>query len=136
MIYLDSCICIYAVVQKSRFHTAVLAALSQEPQARFAISHLVMAECLIGPIKSCNSFVVQDFEALFSRTIVLDLPEAVYRQAAQIRAMSALKMPDALHLACAQFHNCDSLWTNDDRLNQIGGKLVRSLFQVKLLGHV
>jgi predicted nucleic acid-binding protein len=50
--------------------------------------------------------------------VSLDLPEQVYLQAAQLRARFGLKTPDALHLACAQYHRCDALWTNDDRLAQ------------------
>jgi predicted nucleic acid-binding protein len=50
--------------------------------------------------------------------VSLDLPEQVYLQAAQLRARFGLKTPDALHLACAQYHRYDALWTNDDRLAQ------------------
>jgi predicted nucleic acid-binding protein len=50
--------------------------------------------------------------------IPLDMPEPVYLQAGQLRARFGLKTPDALHLACAQHHRCDALWTNDDRLAQ------------------
>ena len=111
----------------SRFHGNVIKALARHPEAQFAVSHLVMAECLVGPLKSGNSFVVQDYEALFKRLVVLDLNEAVFRQAAQIRAQGNLKMPDALHLACAQFHGCTALWTNDERLADVSGGLAESI---------
>jgi uncharacterized protein len=123
LIYLDSCICVYAIEVASRFHGDVVAALANQPDAQFAVSHLGMAECLVGPLKSGNSFVVQDYEALFKRLAILDLNEAVFRQAAQIRSQGKLKMPDALHLACAQFHGCEALWTNDDRLAEASGGL-------------
>ncbi len=127
LIYLDSCICVYAIESASRFHRNVIKALARHPEAQFAVSHLVMAECLVGPLKSGNSFVVQDYEALFKRVVVLDLNEAVFRQAAQIRAQGNLKMPDALHLACAQFHGCTALWTNDERLADVSGGLAESI---------
>jgi uncharacterized protein len=127
LIYLDSCICVYAIESRSRFHDNVIKALARQPEAQFAVSHLVMAECLVGPLKSGNSFVVQDYEALFKRLEVLDLNEAVFRQAAQLRARGTLKMPDALHLACAQFHGCAALWTNDDRLAEASGGLAESV---------
>jgi predicted nucleic acid-binding protein len=127
LIYLDSCICVYAIESASRFHGNVIRALARHPEAQFAVSHLVMAECLVGPLKSGNSFVVQDYEALFKRVVVLDLNEAVFRQAAQIRAQGNLKMPDALHLACAQFHGCTALWTNDERLADVSGGLAESI---------
>jgi len=28
-------------------------------------------------------------------------------------------MPDALHLAIAQYHGCDAFWTNDGRLQRV-----------------
>jgi predicted nucleic acid-binding protein len=59
--------------------------------------------------------------------LVLDLNEAVFRQAAQIRAQGNLKMPDALHVACAQFHGCTALWTNDERLAEVSGGLAESI---------
>ena len=81
----------------------------------------------MGPLKTGNSFLAQDYEALFQRLMVLDLTEAVYRQAAQLVAGHKLKMPDALHLACAQFHGCEALWTNDNRLTHLSGGLAVSI---------
>lgn len=131
LIYLDSCICVYAIESASRFHGNVIKALASQPEAQFAVSHLVMAECLVGPLKSGNSFVVQDYEALFKRVAILDLNEAVFRQAAHIRSHGNLKMPDALHLACAQFHGCSALWTNDERLAEASGGLAESIVGVQ-----
>jgi uncharacterized protein len=68
---------------------------------------------------------VQDYETFFGKTCVLDMPEPVFRQAAHIRAAANLKMPDALHLACAQVHGCEALWTNDDRMAQVSVGLAR-----------
>lgn len=131
LIYLDSCICVYAIESASRFHGNVIKALASQPEAQFAVSHLVMAECLVGPLKSGNSFVVQDYEALFKRVAILELNEAVFRQAALIRSHGNLKMPDALHLACAQFHGCSALWTNDERLAEASGGLAESIIGVQ-----
>jgi uncharacterized protein len=123
--YLDSCICIYAVERSSRHHEEVMSAIESQPDMKLAISDLVMAECLVGPLRSGDSFLLRDFEEFFKRTINLELTHLVYRQAAQIRSASTLKMPDALHLACAQFHNCDALWTNDDRLDGVSRGLAQ-----------
>lgn len=41
-------------------------------------------------------------------------------QAAHLRAHFGLKTPDALHLAAAQHHRCQALWTNDERLSKAG----------------
>ena len=55
---------------------------------------------------------------LFYQSALLPLPDPVYLHAARLRAHFGLRTPDALHLACAQHHGCDALWTNDDRLAQ------------------
>ena len=127
LIYLDSCICIYATEQNARDYQQALEAIASRPDLQFAISHLVMAECLVGPLKTGNSFMAQDYEALFQRLIILELNETIYRHAAQLMAGNRLKMPDALHLACAQFHGCEALWTNDNRLSQLSGGLAVSI---------
>ena len=62
-----------------------------------------------------------------SHLVSLALPEAVFLAAAQLRARFGLRTPDALHLACAQHHGCDALWTNDDRLASAGHGLARNV---------
>jgi uncharacterized protein len=125
LIYLDSCICIYAIEQTSGFHQEARATLTSQPMSQFCVSHLVMAECLVKPLRFRDGIAIGRFEDFFKEATNLDLGEAVYRQAAQIRSASSLKMPDAIHLACAQFHGCDELWTNDERLNGVSRGLAR-----------
>ena len=125
LIYLDSCICIYAVERSSVHHEEVNNALASQPASQLAISNMVMAKCFVGPLRIGDSFLLRDFENFFKLAANLDLNEAVYRQAAQIRSASTLKMPDAIHLACAQFHGCGELWTNDGRLDDVSRGLAR-----------
>jgi len=48
--------------------------------------------------------------------------------ATELRARHRLRTPDALHLATALSHGCQSLITNDRRLSQAAGDLaIRSL---------
>ena len=69
----------------------------------------------------------QRYLALFDEFTPLPLPDAVYLQAAELRGRYGLRTPDALHLACAQHHDCDALWTNDARLARASHGLSRSL---------
>lgn len=55
---------------------------------------------------------------LSDRFAPLGMPEPVYLQAVRLSSFFGLKTPEALHLACAQHHDCDALWTKDDRLAQ------------------
>ena len=73
-------------------------------------------ECLVGPIKRGDPVLQRAYTELFEQFAPFDMPEPVYLQAAQLRGHFGLRTPDALHLACAQYHGCDALWTNDDRL--------------------
>jgi uncharacterized protein len=67
------------------------------------------------------------FDAVFGEFATLDMPEAVYLRAAELRGRFGLKLPDALHLACAQHHGCDELWTNDDRLSRVSLGMARNI---------
>ena len=127
MIYLDSCLVIYLVEQHARWGDPVARALAQPDGADFAISPLVKCECLVGPIKRGDLILQQSYAELFNEFVSLGMPEAVYLQAAELRGRFGLKTADALHLACAQFHRCEALWTNDDRLARVSHGLVRNI---------
>jgi uncharacterized protein len=116
LIYLDSCLVIYAVENDPVFGQPVRELLKRFGQHQFAISPLVKLECLVKPIKSGDVVSQRYFEAALSRLKLLEMSDSVFLLAAQLRARFGLKTPDALHLACAQHHECLALWTNDDRL--------------------
>jgi len=118
LIYLDACLLIYLVERHPRWGEPVATAMAQSDEARFGVSPLLKCECLLGPIKRGDPVLQRDYTDLFELLVPLDMPEGVYLKAAQLRARFGLKTPDALHLACAQHHRCDALWTNDDRLAQ------------------
>lgn len=120
MIYLDSCLLIYLVERHPRWYDLVFKAVAAAGDRRFGISPLSKCECLVGPLKRVDPVLQQAYEDFFERFVALPIPEAVFLQAARIRAHFGLKMPDALHLACAQHHRCDVLWTNDARLARAG----------------
>ncbi len=61
---------------------------------------------------------------LFQRNLLISMPEAVFLNAARLRARNNIKTPDALHLATARFHGCTALWTNDDRLLNVAPDFV------------
>lgn len=120
LIYLDTRLLIYAIQNDPVRAPAVVAAMAGEQVGRFAVSPLVKMECLVGPMRQADLGLQRRFEIGLSHFVQLPLPEPVFLQAAQLRARFNLKTPDALHLACAQHHACDALWTNDDRLAQAG----------------
>lgn len=129
LIYLDACLVIYLIEQHARWSEPVAGAIAQAEGARFGISPLVKCECLVGPIKRGDPVLQRAYMYLFDQFATLDMPEPVYLQAAQLHAHFGLRTPDALHLACAQHHGCDALWTNDDRLAQASHGLARNILR-------
>ena len=129
LIYLDACLVIYLIEHHARWGDPVADAIAQAEQARFGISPLVKCECLVGPIKRGDPVLQRAYTDLFEQFAPFDMPEAVYLQAAQLRGHFGLRTPDALHLACAQHHGCDSLWTNDDRLLQASHGLADNILK-------
>lgn len=96
-----------------------------------AVSDLSRSECLIGPLRAGDSAVLADYQRFFSSPAVemLPLTPAVCERAAEIRVASGLeiKLPDALHLACAIEHSCGTFLTNDVQLVACAGITVELL---------
>ena len=127
LIYLDACVVIYLVESHARWGEAVATAMTEAADARFGVSPLAKCECLVGPIKRGDPVLERAYIELFNQLAPLAMPEPVYLQAARLRARFGLKTPGALHLACAQHHRCDALWTADDRLAQASHGLARNI---------
>jgi uncharacterized protein len=127
VIYLDSCLVIYLVEEHPLWGASVARAIDAETEVDFAISPLVKCECLVGPIRTGNAILQQEYSQLFDEFTVLDMPESVFLRAAELRARVAIKLPDTLHLASAEHHRCDELWTNDGRLTRISHGMVRNI---------
>ncbi len=127
LIYLDSCLVIYLTENHPQWSARVVAAIGRAKGARFAISPLVKMECLVGPAKRGDPVLQREYTESFAAFAALTMPEQVYLQAAQLRARFGMKTPDALHLACAQHHRCEALWTNDNRLAAASHGLARKL---------
>jgi len=128
MIYVDSCILIYAVEDEGQRGDAVRQQLADAGDEIVAISPLVTMECLTGPLRNEN-LVLRDHYVrslkLFRR---LSVDEDQFIRAAELKARFGLKTPDALHLAAAQTHGCDAFWTNDNRLGAAAAGLDLRVF--------
>jgi predicted nucleic acid-binding protein len=127
LIYLDACLIIYLIERHPLWGDRIARLMVQFGEERFGISPLVKCECLVGPIKRGDPVLRRAYVALFDQIASLALPEQVYLQAAELRALFGLRTPDALHLACAQHHGCGSLWTNDNRLARASHGLARNV---------
>lgn len=114
-IYLDTCVLLYAVESADARGDVVRDRLARTPSS-LVVSPLVAMEALVGPIRSGDIEIRDRYVAVLGLLDVVELPMPVFLRAAELRASTGLRTPDALHLAAAQVHGCAALWTNDDRL--------------------
>ncbi|MFT4212933.1 MAG: type II toxin-antitoxin system VapC family toxin [Microbacterium sp.] len=115
MIYLDTCILIYALEDGGGLGERTRAAM-RGVDDRLAASPLVLHECLVRPIRDGDNELRARFVEVYNRLVRIQMDESVFVLAAELRARHGLKAPDSLHLAAAQLARCDQLWTNDERL--------------------
>lgn len=116
MIYLDSCVVIYAVEDHGARGDEVRRRLIGSTDVVVAISPLVILECLVGPLREENLVLHDHYVRALKQFRLLPLEPEHYVRAAELRARHGIRTPDALHLAAAQLHACDQLWTNDNRM--------------------
>jgi len=130
LIYLDSCLLIYACEAHPLFGPLTLAAMARkQPEEQFAISPLTCMECLVKPLHSGNMGLQRYYESSFACFTWLPLHDEVFDIAAKLRARHGLRTPDALHLACALHHDCQAMWTNGDRLTAAGHGFVSNVLK-------
>jgi predicted nucleic acid-binding protein len=116
VIYLDSGVLIYSTELDGNVGNAVRQRLAESPDQLFCISPLVVMECLVKPLRDKDYRLHDHYQQLFAKLDRVSLGEDVFVRAAQLRADSGTGMPDALHIAAAQRHDCSELWTTDARL--------------------
>ena len=82
-------------------------------------SELTIGEVLVGPMRGKLTELVNIYRRLLAGSenlkicpVTLNIIDA----AAALRAMSSLKMPDALHIATALHHQCKFLVTNNKKI--------------------
>jgi len=131
VIYLDSCILIYAVEDEGKRGRAARQALADHADDEIVVSPLVVMECLTGPLKSGDLALVDYYRATLDAAGRIPFDEEVFVRAAELRARHALSTPDALHLAAAQKAECSALWTNDRRLERAAHGLAVAIVEAQ-----
>ena len=124
-VYLDANPIIYSV-EKHPVYWPLLAPLWQAAKSQaieIVSSDLVLMETLIGPLKSRDTALAGAYELLFqqAQTRLLPISQTILRSAAQLRATTKLKTPDAIHAATAASAGCVSFITNDSGFRGIAG---------------
>ena len=122
----DTAIFIYWIEEDPRFMPLV-EPLFEEVAAgtrEIVTSALTLLELLVVPYRAGNADLAQRYEELLTNSrgiAVIDLSRDQLRIAAQLRAATGVKTPDALQLAAALGAGCTTFMTNDRRIPAIRG---------------
>jgi predicted nucleic acid-binding protein len=115
-IYLDTSIVIYSVMTDPKYWETLrpMWQKSQDREVNLISSELLILETLVVPLRTNNVPILEIYEDLFSEDIQLQpISESILRTAAQLRATTRLKTPDAIHAATAIESRCTIFFTND-----------------------
>lgn len=124
-IYLDTNIIIYAMEGYPEYVSSLssLFAAIDEGKLVAVTSELTLAESLVKPMMDDNAHLQNVYmDALQSSDVIFVIPvnRQILIEAARLRAKTdTLNLPDAIHLATAHVHQCDSFLTNDKRLRAL-----------------
>ena len=78
-------------------------------------------ETLTGPLRDNNQQLLQDYERFLfqSGMVLVPISQNLLKEAAQLRATTNLRTPDAIHVATALDTESTLFLTNDRRIRQI-----------------
>ena len=122
----DTAIFIYFIEENDRF-LPIIAPLfhaADEGRRELVASALTLLEVLVVPYRAGNQLLAYRYEALLTRSrgvALVDFTRNHLRMAAQLRAATGMRTPDALQLAAALGARCTSFLTNDRRLPVLPG---------------
>jgi uncharacterized protein len=127
VIYLDSCLLIYAIEDAGDRGDRARVLINEHEAEGLVISPLVKLECLVGPLRAGELVIQQRYERAFSELTSVPMGDSIFTRAAQLRAEHRLTTPGALHLSAALTSGCDALWTNDHRLARAAGDFAMAI---------
>jgi predicted nucleic acid-binding protein len=122
---------IYFVEADARYSPVVesLLQLAAHGTCHLVTSALTLMELLVVPYRAGNQQLAGQYEWLLTRSRglqMVDVSRDVLRAAAQLRAITGARTPDAIQLAAALTSGCRTFVTNDRRLPAIPGlKLIQ-----------
>jgi len=122
----DTAVFIYFIEEHPRFLPLILPLFRGADEGKRALvtSALTLLEVLVVPYRAGNSPLAERYEALLTRgrgVRLVDLSHDHLRAAAQLRAATGVKTPDAIQLVAAIGAGCTTFVTNDRRLPSIPG---------------
>jgi predicted nucleic acid-binding protein len=122
-IYLDTQVIIYTVEANPNYYSLLqpLWLKFQGCEIELMTSELTLLEALVFPLKNANTSLVRDYEQLLlsSEIQLISITQSVLRTAANLRANTNLKTPDAIHAATAISEGCTLFLTNNNGFRNV-----------------
>lgn len=121
-VYLDTNLYIYLFEGIAAYRELMVELTAEIDRRDIAVvaSELIFVELLPRPLREGRRDLVADYLELMQRTPRITLAPAdrrVILRAVELRADRELRSMDALHLATALVHDCETFLTNDQRLD-------------------
>ena len=128
----DTAIFIYFIEEDPRYFPEILPLFKEADQGKRELitSALTLLEVLVVPYRAGNRRLAERYEALLTRSKGIrpvELSHDQLRAAAQLRAATSVKTPDALQLVAAISGRCTTFLTNDRRLPPVPGLRILEL---------
>jgi len=128
----DTAVFIYLIEEHPRFLPVVLPLFAEanEGGRDLVTSALTLLEVLVVPYRAGDSRLAERYELVLTRSRGVRLTEITrdqLRAAAQLRAVTGAKTPDALQLASALSSRCKAFVTNDRGLPTVPGLRILEL---------
>ncbi len=129
---MDTAVFIYLIEEHPKFLPLILPLFrdADEGTRHLATSALTLLEVLVVPYRAGNRSLADRYEALLTRARgvrLIDISREHLRAAAQLRAATGVRTPDALQLVAALAAGCATFLTNDRRLPSIPGLRILQL---------
>ena len=122
-VYLDTSVIIYTVEANPIYYSLLqpLWLKFQTGEIDLVTSELTLMETLILPLRNANNALVSDYEQILlsSEIQLVPITRSVLKAAANLRATTNLKTPDAIHAATALGKGCTLFLTNDSGFRNV-----------------
>lgn len=126
---IDTPIFIYFIEQHPTYHPLVLPLFEAIETGRLAAvtSSLTLLETLVAPLRRDAFALARRYERILTGSgsvALVDIDLELLRSAAQIRAITGLKVPDAIQISTAIRRGCSAIVSNDGRWPRLPGLAV------------
>jgi predicted nucleic acid-binding protein len=101
-------------------------------EVRLVGSELLLLETSVRPMRDGNTMLLGAFRQLLTNTTfeLLPITRTVLERAAQLRAVSKVATPDAIHAATSTIARCDVFLSNDKGYLRVSDLSVRLLDRI------